>query len=112
MSVVLKLVFLVLHYPLYSKAATDCVLYEKSSPLNCLNGAEVTKRLTNSDSCWVVEFYSNWCGHCQHFAPTWTQIAYDVEGLCDSSDHNYLQCSTRLCTVLYRMETFSAIGSC
>ena len=81
MSNVLKLVFLVLHCTLYGNAADKCVLYEKSGPLNCLNGAEVTEKLTNSDSCWVVEFYSNWCGHCQNFAPTWKRIAYDVEGL-------------------------------
>lgn len=81
MSNILKLVFLILHCTLYGKATDKCVLYEKPGPLNCLNGAEVTEKLTNSDSCWVVEFYSNWCGHCQNFAPTWKGIAYDVEGL-------------------------------
>ena len=78
---VLKIALLILHCSLRIRGANECVLYEKPGPLNCLNGAEVTERLTNSDSCWVVEFYSNWCGHCQNFAPTFKQIAYDVEGL-------------------------------
>ena len=91
MSNVLKLAFLILHCSLYGKAATECALYEKPGPLNCLKGVEVTERLTNSDSCWVVEFYSNWCGHCQHFAPTWKEIAYDVKGLCIKSYFSFFE---------------------
>ena len=90
MSNVLKLIFLILHCALYGKATDNCVLYEKPGPLNCLNGAEVTEKLTNSESCWVVEFYSNWCGHCQNFAPTWKMIAYDVEGLYLESYFNFV----------------------
>ena len=81
MSNILKIALLILHCSLCGKAAAECALYEKPGALNCLNGVEVTERLTKSESCWVVEFYSNWCGHCQHFAPTWKEIAYDVKGL-------------------------------
>lgn len=71
---------LILHYFLHGKASAECSLYESPGALNCLTGGEVTERLRNSNNCWVVEFYSNWCGHCQYFAPTWKQIAQDVEG--------------------------------
>ena len=27
------------------------------------------------DSKWIVLFYADWCGHCQHFAPVYTRIA-------------------------------------
>ena len=27
-----------------------------------------------------MEFYSSWCGHCIHFAPTFKQLALDVHG--------------------------------
>ena len=33
-----------------------------------------------SERAWMVEFYSSWCGHCVHFAPTWKKFATDVKG--------------------------------
>eukprot|EP00301_Raphidiophrys_heterophryoidea_P026905 c9383_g1_i1.p1 GENE.c9383_g1_i1~~c9383_g1_i1.p1 ORF type:complete len:570 (-),score=115.31 c9383_g1_i1:314-1999(-) len=29
-------------------------------------------------SDWFVEFFSPWCGHCQHFKPTWDKFAVEV----------------------------------
>eukprot|EP00929_Paragymnodinium_shiwhaense_P040003 TRINITY_DN20924_c0_g1_i1.p1 TRINITY_DN20924_c0_g1~~TRINITY_DN20924_c0_g1_i1.p1 ORF type:complete len:486 (-),score=54.09 TRINITY_DN20924_c0_g1_i1:328-1785(-) len=31
--------------------------------------------LRGSGNFWLVMYYADWCGHCQHFAPTWTKIA-------------------------------------
>ena len=36
--------------------------------------------LYNSESLWLVQFYSHWCGHCQRFAPFWRTLAQDIRG--------------------------------
>lgn len=60
--------------------AGECSLYENAGALSCLYGAEVAQAVTNSATCWVLEFYSHWCGHCQHFAPTWKEFSHSIEG--------------------------------
>ena len=39
-----------------------------------------TNLLYNSDTMWLVQFYSHWCGHCQRFAPFWKELAKNIEG--------------------------------
>ncbi|CAL4084368.1 unnamed protein product, partial [Meganyctiphanes norvegica] len=34
----------------------------------------------DSSEPWIVDFYAPWCGHCQVFAPTFEDIATDLEG--------------------------------
>ena len=55
-------------------------LYGKSDPgLTLLNASDFKTIVHNSPNAWMVEFYSSWCGHCIHFAPTFKQIAKDVQ---------------------------------
>ncbi|CAB3399739.1 unnamed protein product [Caenorhabditis bovis] len=35
---------------------------------------------STGDAGYLVEFYSDWCGHCRHFAPTYKGLADDVKG--------------------------------
>ena len=58
--------------------AKKCALYSSDDPIVCLEGDEISKLVTNSETCWAVEFYSSWCGHCHHFAPTFKEVARDV----------------------------------
>ena len=57
-----------------------CALYEDVDEMVCLDRLLITPSLTLSNTSWVVEFYSSWCGHCQHFAPTWKEIVRDTAG--------------------------------
>ena len=55
-------------------------LYEASDPgLTLLTTSDFKTIVHNSPNAWMVEFYSSWCGHCIHFAPTFKQIAKDVQ---------------------------------
>ena len=55
-------------------------LYEASDPgLTLLNASNFKTIVHNSPNAWMVEFYSSWCGHCIRFAPTFKQIAKDVQ---------------------------------
>lgn len=68
---------LLLVSPVCSK---HCSLYEPPIPgIVCLHGNKVTTVLSNSSTSWMVEFYSSWCGHCQHFAPTMKEVGEETQ---------------------------------
>jgi len=52
-------------------------LYPNSVVVN-LHDAN-TSSLYNSQTLWLVQFYSHWCGHCQRFAPFWQALAEDIK---------------------------------
>lgn len=33
-----------------------------------------------SNTLWLVEYYLEWCGHCQDFAPTFKEFAHNISG--------------------------------
>ncbi|KAI8584780.1 hypothetical protein K450DRAFT_217988 [Umbelopsis ramanniana AG] len=39
-----------------------------------------------STGTWFVEHFAPWCGHCQRFAPVWTQLGDDYANLKDSKN--------------------------
>lgn len=55
-------------------------LYEGITSIQSLNNDTIDRVLVKSNRCWMVQFYSSWCGHCQSFAPTYIGLAEDVAG--------------------------------
>jgi len=53
-------------------------LYNKDDKILILNTTNFQPSICSSSKAWVVEFYSSWCGHCIHFAPTYKEFAADV----------------------------------
>lgn len=48
----------------------------RSTPLTA---ESFQKLVTNSQDPWFVKFYAPWCTHCQHLAPTWDQLAREMQ---------------------------------
>ena len=82
-----------------------CNLYD-DSPVGvvCFHGDEVTSAIATGETSWLIEFYSSWCGHCIHFAPTWKELAEEVAGVSMSPG---LSCVV-LCAVLYEYSLVSS----
>lgn len=45
-----------------------------------LTAESFQKLVTNSQEPWFIKFYAPWCPHCQHLAPTWSQLAREMQG--------------------------------
>ena len=45
-----------------------------------LTAESFQKLVTTSQDPWFIKFYVPWCGHCQHLAPTWAQVAKEMKG--------------------------------
>ena len=60
--------------------AQSCALYDPPVPgINCFHGDQVFQAITNSRTSWMIELYSSWCGHCQHFAPAMKELGKDLK---------------------------------
>jgi thiol-disulfide isomerase/thioredoxin len=42
-------------------------LYNATDKITVLNGQSFSSIVYQSDTAWLVEFYANWCGHCQSY---------------------------------------------
>ncbi|PHJ21954.1 protein disulfide isomerase-related protein, partial [Cystoisospora suis] len=56
-------------------------LYSPGGAVKVLNSQEFKDRVVNSHDLFVVEFYADWCGHCQRFAPEYEKAAKALRGL-------------------------------
>lgn len=56
------------------------VLYSTADHTVLLENDTISSVVHNSQTAWVVEFYSSFCGHCHAFAPTWKKLAKMAKG--------------------------------
>ncbi|KAF6224756.1 hypothetical protein HO133_009950 [Letharia lupina] len=54
------------------------------------------KLVTNTQDPWFVKFYVPWCHHCQDLAPTWQQMAKELQGKLNVGEVN-CDVEVRLC---------------
>eukprot|EP01068_Selenidium_serpulae_P003322 Selendium_serpulae@DN2999_c0_g1_i1.p1 len=64
--------------PLLALHAT--ALYSSSSPVKKISGSEFNK-IINDGTPYIVEFYSDGCGHCRNFVPEYEKAAKALEGI-------------------------------
>ena len=65
----------------FSSVCAKTSLYDDTDPMFQLDNVTIYKNLEGSRKHWIVEFYSSWCGHCQHFAPTWKKLAWQIKSM-------------------------------
>ncbi|KAL8661421.1 MAG: hypothetical protein Q9202_005603 [Teloschistes flavicans] len=54
------------------------------------------KLVTNTQDPWFVKFYAPWCHHCQALAPSWQQMAKELQGKLNIGEVN-CDVEVRLC---------------
>ena len=54
------------------------------------------KLVTNTQDPWFVKFYVPWCHHCQSLAPSWAQMAKEMQGSLNIGEVN-CEVEVRLC---------------
>ena len=62
------------------RASPATASYNAASNVVSLTADKASYRATqlpdkSSEAAVLVEFYMEWCGHCQHFAPTYEELA-------------------------------------
>lgn len=61
-----------------------------------LTAESFQKLVTTSQEPWFIKFYAPWCPHCQHLAPTWSQLARELQGRLNIGEVN-CDAEPRLC---------------
>lgn len=74
----------------------------KSAPANPqgisvpLTAESFQKLVTTTQDPWFIKFYAPWCGHCQALAPTWSQMAKEMQHTLNIGEVN-CDAESRLC---------------
>lgn len=61
-----------------------------------LNAETFQSLVTMTQEPWFIKFYAPWCHHCQAMAPTWVQVAKEMEGKLNVGEVN-CEAEKRLC---------------
>ncbi|VDM24465.1 unnamed protein product [Toxocara canis] len=56
-------------------------IYDDDAEIVTLSRADFEQEVIESGEIWFVNFYSTFCSHCHHLAPTWRNFAREMEGV-------------------------------
>ena len=81
-AVILTLIwsFLPCHQPFGFGSSAGPLYTSQDKGLTLVDHSNISQTIHESDTAWMVEFYSSWCGHCIRFAPIYKELGQAVEG--------------------------------
>uniref|UniRef100_A0A914C2D7 DnaJ homolog subfamily C member 10 n=1 Tax=Acrobeloides nanus TaxID=290746 RepID=A0A914C2D7_9BILA len=56
-------------------------IYDDDPEIVTLSRADFQQAVVDSGDLWFINFYSTFCGHCHQLAPTWRELARQMEGV-------------------------------
>lgn len=56
-------------------------IYDDDPEIITLSRADFEQSVEGTDDVWFVNFYSPHCSHCHTLAPTWREVAHELEGV-------------------------------
>ncbi|CBZ56121.1 hypothetical protein NCLIV_065470 [Neospora caninum Liverpool] len=62
-------------------SGAEAGLYSPNGPVKVLSSQQFKETVVNSNDLFIVEFYADWCGHCQRFAPEFEKAAKALRGI-------------------------------
>jgi len=77
-KLILSLICILYSLSCEGRPGSESSLYTDLDKINLLNQTNLKSHIVGSETSWLVEFYSSWCGHCINFAPTYKLLAADV----------------------------------
>jgi len=60
-------------------------LFSQDSDVVQLSSSNFNSVIYGSSRLWMINFYMPWCGHCQRFAPVYSNFATSIKGIIDST---------------------------
>ncbi|KAK2178973.1 hypothetical protein NP493_521g01093 [Ridgeia piscesae] len=60
---------------------TDFGIYDDDPEIITLSSSDFEQSVENTDTIWFINFYSPQCSHCHELAPTWREVARELEGV-------------------------------
>ena len=68
-------------FSIFALTGAQAMYDAASSKVELLTDSNFKKTVMNSDELWMVEFYSNGCGHCKSLEPHWDKAARILKGV-------------------------------
>lgn len=69
------------HYQSWTFYRDNFGIYDDDVEIVTLSRADFQQAVVDSGEIWFINFYSTFCSHCHHLAPTWRKFAREMDGV-------------------------------
>lgn len=69
------------HYESWSFYQEEFGIYDDDPEIITLSLSDFEQSVEGTQDLWFINFYSPHCSHCHHLAPTWREVARELDGV-------------------------------